>query len=1316
MKIYASLLLLFLSSLAFGQSQSVSISGNGITVVGVGNSGGVVVTVHAPASVPPVVIQTTSLPNGLQNASYSQQLVATGGTPCTGSPYSWLIFSGALPTGYTLSSSGIVGGSTSSTGVFNFSVTATDCNVPPNTSAVQNLSITVSPAQNPGVSENQYLLTPADGPCTYPGGVTFDGLAQLPVNCFYTGMDGTPAGGTVIDVINNSQMTAALSSVACGQVIRLHAANGPYQGFQLPSKGCNASNWIWIETDQTGAAGFPAEHNEINPCASNQSTVADQPTYSCTSPAQLTAQIICTGTQTCISAAAGANFYRLIGLDVFCNPTSGVEANCVDFSGSAGGSHFIVDRSLVHGPAYNCTMAVGGLFTCPSQDVQHGVLFGQVSYGAFINGWVYNIGTAGTFSDATGINLGGNGCVSGQEDVKKFYNSYLSAAGEAWIAGGGGCGTGTVTPNDLEIRAVHTFKPVKWLQCNGGSGNGCHGGHPVLKNNGELKNWNRALIEDSVCENSWDGWQTDQAGFCFLITPKSQSNSQIITWTSDATGTILTGPFPTNTAGPGCAPGGCHVVTTPGGSSFTQVQSRNAGPPVSVTVSPAVTPNFTCTSCKIYLPGLNPNATVTNATYRWDQIMNVHNGIQLGAGVSDGGDFDLGVNAVELHDIFMEGVNYLAGNGIQAGTGEQGVEEFNGMKAPNQLHNWAIEHVTVAGVIPGANFSFTGMDFAIDGSDPNGSGVGQMTGRIVRNNIGIGGGLTGYNQGSLYPNGANNGLTKQSGGSFTYTENVLGVAQWTHQLTGLPFPASNADPGDNPAGTGCGTGSATCHPNGTAFTALFQSYNGPNGQVGYLGNYQLICPSGPYCTAGTDGLPLGVSNWTTFATNTQGVWSPTTYTQASITQGANLPNAIANQAYSQAIATTSASPAQNWLVTAGAMPPGLNFSATAIPGTWAIAGTATATGAYRFTAQMVDGAQQYASKTFTLTVTSGGPSGTANWAVAFANPPGETEPDFFDIKQSTNEWYLAGRLTGFWKSTNQGANWTNINNNITFCTGCGAWTINVNPNDGSLIAVVGGVIGGTGVTIWYSNNDGTSWTKILPTNWHASQAGADSGCAEPPAAGPNNVTCGGWFSSAGQAGWYSTNGGPNAALITATPAIASVFSQARNPVDGTYWTGTENGGEFCSTNGGQNSSNVQPFIVGPPTNGDTYFITFDALGDVFYSTQGGIWEGTGGSNCANYTFTNIFTNAAQGRGILVDSFGSLYWGHKPSTGFPSSLYRSTNGGSTFQAWDQCPTCTGGTLPTKEEMDKMVENTNDGLIYGVLELGSTNAANVYSTRK
>jgi hypothetical protein len=70
---------------------------------------------------PTISITTSSLPNGTAGAAYSQQLAASGATT-----YTWAIDSGALPTGLTLSSAGLISGTpTGAGGSFPVTVRAT---------------------------------------------------------------------------------------------------------------------------------------------------------------------------------------------------------------------------------------------------------------------------------------------------------------------------------------------------------------------------------------------------------------------------------------------------------------------------------------------------------------------------------------------------------------------------------------------------------------------------------------------------------------------------------------------------------------------------------------------------------------------------------------------------------------------------------------------------------------------------------------------------------------------------------------------------------------------------------------------------------------------------------------------------------------------------------------------------------------------------------------------------------------------------------------------------------------------------------------
>ena len=90
----------------------------------------------------PLVITTSSLPQGTVNAGYLATLTATGGV----TPYSWSIIGGSLPNGLGLNpSTGVISGTPSAAGNFAFTVQVSDSQNPSATNS-KPLSITVNPA------------------------------------------------------------------------------------------------------------------------------------------------------------------------------------------------------------------------------------------------------------------------------------------------------------------------------------------------------------------------------------------------------------------------------------------------------------------------------------------------------------------------------------------------------------------------------------------------------------------------------------------------------------------------------------------------------------------------------------------------------------------------------------------------------------------------------------------------------------------------------------------------------------------------------------------------------------------------------------------------------------------------------------------------------------------------------------------------------------------------------------------------------------------------------------------------------------------
>ena len=86
----------------------------------------------------PLQITTTSLPGFMTGTAYSQMVNVTGGN----TPYHWKLISGVLPQGITFTNTtGAIGGRSSQTGLFPFTVQVTDSSWPTNLTTTQSYSL-----------------------------------------------------------------------------------------------------------------------------------------------------------------------------------------------------------------------------------------------------------------------------------------------------------------------------------------------------------------------------------------------------------------------------------------------------------------------------------------------------------------------------------------------------------------------------------------------------------------------------------------------------------------------------------------------------------------------------------------------------------------------------------------------------------------------------------------------------------------------------------------------------------------------------------------------------------------------------------------------------------------------------------------------------------------------------------------------------------------------------------------------------------------------------------------------------------------------
>ncbi|MCM2273465.1 MAG: polysaccharide lyase family 7 protein [Candidatus Didemnitutus sp.] len=173
-------------------------------------------------------ITTATLPNAQLGVAYSQSLAASGGT----TPYTWSLVGGALPSGVSLNSAGLISGTPSATGTFNFTAQVSDA---ASATATRALSLTVEAAATQVATP---VFSPAGGTYTAPQSValstatsgaqiryTIDGTTPSPTyGTLYTG-PGTVGASMTIKAIAyksgllDSAIATATYTITSGNVV-----------------------------------------------------------------------------------------------------------------------------------------------------------------------------------------------------------------------------------------------------------------------------------------------------------------------------------------------------------------------------------------------------------------------------------------------------------------------------------------------------------------------------------------------------------------------------------------------------------------------------------------------------------------------------------------------------------------------------------------------------------------------------------------------------------------------------------------------------------------------------------------------------------------------------------------------------------------------------------------------------------------------------------------------------------------------------------------------------------------------------------------
>lgn len=308
-----------------------------------------------------------------------------------------------------------------------------------------------------------------------------------------TNTSSSSVAGTGTGNRTDCSLNYALTNCARGDIIVL-TKGATYTGtYTIPNK-TTGSGWIYVVSSGDpgiGGVGLPAAGTRVAP-------------GDATSMPLMVAPSATAGT---IDTVASAHHFRFVGIEIKSASTnvspfqgSVVSLSNNDTSNSTVCDNIIFDRCYVHGSGATQRSGRRGFMLCGTN---------LAVIDSYISGF-YDDGY-----DSQGI-LGYQG-----DGPYKIVNNYVEAASENIMFGGVDPTITNSIPSNIEVRHNHLKKLTAWIGA----------GHNV-KNNFELKNAQRVLVEGNILENCWTDGQT---GFGLLLTPRNQSGGASWCKVSDVT-------------------------------------------------------------------------------------------------------------------------------------------------------------------------------------------------------------------------------------------------------------------------------------------------------------------------------------------------------------------------------------------------------------------------------------------------------------------------------------------------------------------------------------------------------------------------------------------------------------------------------------------------------------------------------------------------------------------------------------------------------------------------------------------------------------
>ncbi|GGA76494.1 hypothetical protein GCM10011507_29860 [Edaphobacter acidisoli] len=229
------------------------------------------------SSVTGLLLSAATLPEASVGQSYAASLVANGGT----APYAWTVISGGLPTGVTLSPSGVFSGTPSVSGTFSFTVSVTDSGNPAQKATASD-SITVQAPSRGGSGGTTTTSGGSSGTTTTSSGsggttttTTSGGSSGTTVTLAITttwlpqGIDGTAYSTQLQGSGGTPAYTWSISSGSLPAGLTLGASNGIISG--TPT-GQGTSNFTVAVSDNSSPAETISLGESITVSATAQPT------------------------------------------------------------------------------------------------------------------------------------------------------------------------------------------------------------------------------------------------------------------------------------------------------------------------------------------------------------------------------------------------------------------------------------------------------------------------------------------------------------------------------------------------------------------------------------------------------------------------------------------------------------------------------------------------------------------------------------------------------------------------------------------------------------------------------------------------------------------------------------------------------------------------------------------------------------------------------------------------------------------------------------------------------------------------------------